>query len=139
MRKSRLIEPYDRNGRSNLGFANKQSGVYMIYKNDKLVYIGYSATNLYKTCTRHFQEWNSKYQRVVTYARVLKHNTFKVRVILCSAGRAEKLEKALIVKYKPKDNPDKLPGYRLDGYELRAFEDFKDTPASNYEDIEVPF
>lgn len=139
MRKSRLIEPYDKNGRSNLGFANKQSGVYLIYKNGKLVYVGYSAVNLYKTCTRHFQKWTSSYQRVVTYHDKLSRNDFKVRVILCSASRADKLEKALIVRYKPKDNPDKLPGYQLSAYEERALAAFNVAPAENYEDIIVPF
>jgi len=139
MRVSRLIPPYDKNGRSNLGFANRQSGVYLIYKNGNLVYVGYSATNLYKTCHRHFQRWDAKYQRVVTYVKQLARNDFKVRVVLCSASRAEKLEKALIVRHKPKDNPDKLPGYQLDSWECRALEDFRQKPVENYEDIIVPF
>lgn len=139
MRASRLIAPYDSNGRSNLGFTNKESGVYLIYKNGTLVYVGFSGGNLYKTCTRHFQKWDSKYQRVVTYHGQLNRHDFKVRIVLCSASRAAKLEKALIVRHKPKDNPDKLPGYQLNTYEVRALEDFRSAPAENYQDIIVPF
>lgn len=137
MKKSRLIAPYNSKGRSNLGFCNHRSGVYLIYKDGTLVYVGYSGYNLYKTCTRHFQRWDSKYQKVVTYYNKLGSYDFKVRIIMCTPARAERLEKALIVKYKPKDNPNKLPGYELSGSEIKTLEDFKQAPALNYDD--VPF
>lgn len=139
MRASRQIAPYDKHGRSNLGFTNKQSGVYLIYRNGELRYVGFSRSNLYKTCTRHFQRWNSKYQKVVTYHQQMGRHDFKVRIVLCSPERAAKLEKALIVRHQPRDNPDKLQGYQLNTYEVRALNDFRAAPAENYEDIIVPF
>ncbi len=139
MIKSRLISPYDANGNSNLNFATNRAGVYLIYKNGKLRYVGYSAVNLYKTCTRHFQRWTKKYGIVTTYYGQ-NMNDFKVRVILCSAARAEKLEKALIIRYKPKDNPDKLKGYDLNRYEINAYNDFEATPAVNWAKLpDAPF
>ena len=132
---SRLIEPYDSKGHSNLIFANKRSGVYLIYKDGVLVYVGFSGVNLYKTCTRHFQEWSSKWQRVTTYVNSLKYCKFQVRVILCSPARAARLEKALIIKWKPKDNPDKLKGYTLNESEEEIYTDFKETPCTNYDDL----
>lgn len=135
MIKSRLISPYNATGGSNLNFANKRAGVYLIYKSDVLRYVGYSGVNLYKTCTRHFQKWSKKYGAtgITYYGQDM--SKFKVRVILCTASRAEKLEKALIKKYKPKDNPDKLKQYELTRYDQKAYEDFEATPAVNWADL----
>ena len=38
---------------------------------------------------------------------------FKVRVILCSPGRAERLEKYFVKKLRPIDNPDMLEQMEL--------------------------
>jgi len=139
MIKSRLISPYDANGSSNLNFATHRSGVYLIYKNGKLRYVGYSGINLYKTCTRLFQRWTKKYGVVTTYYGQ-DMSAFKVRVILCSSARAEKLEKALIIKYKPKDNPDKLKGYDLNRYEVNAYNEFEAAPVVNWAELpDAPF
>lgn len=131
MRVSRAIPPYKSNNKTNLQFCVKKSGVYIIYKNGVARYIGYSETNLYATILHHFTQWRDKRQVRVTYVDQLKHNDFTVRVVLCTPARARKLEKALIVKYKPKDNPDKLRGYELSKGELQAQEQFETTRVSD--------
>ena len=94
-----------------------RSGVYLIYrvkrsKNGatarKLVYIGHSTTNLYKTLYRHYQSWDDPTQTRVTYSQT--GNT-EVRIIFAPPALAQKLEKYLIVKQKPTDNPAKYLGY----------------------------
>jgi len=104
--KSKLNSPYI-DGKP--FFTAKQPGTYLIYKNKKLVYVGYSSYNVYKTLYRHFQSWNDPQQIRITYSKT--DPNIKVRVIYTTAIRARKLEKALIIKYKPKHNPDKYESY----------------------------
>lgn len=112
--KQRAKEPYKKN---KTGLRDKavfnlrgKAGVYMIYdKNSTLRYVGFSGYDVYKTMYRHFQSWNDPRQIRVTYPRF---GGYKVRLIYCStAKQAAKLEKALILKYSPPDNPNK---YELD-------------------------
>jgi len=108
-RKTRILAPYNKEGKANFPARNK-SGVYLIYKGENLSYVGHSKTDLYKTMYRHFQSWDDKTQVRVSY----KNSTqCKVRVIYCSPMNAVKLEKALIIKYKPKDNPEKYDLFSL--------------------------
>jgi len=104
--KSALLPPYyfkDNAMRRSATFNERnKSGVYMIYKNKVLRYVGFSASNVYKSLYRHFEEWNDRQQKRVTYTNL---KDIKVRVIYCSPTRAYSLEKALIIKLKPKDNP----------------------------------
>lgn len=109
MIKSKLNTAY-KNGRP--FYTAKQPGVYLIYKNGSLVYVGYSSYNVYKTLYRHFQRWNDPTQVRITYNP--NDQNIKVRVIYTTALRAKKLEKALILKYQPKNNPDKYENYILD-------------------------
>ena len=110
MLKIRLKEPYRKGNmsdyqRSNISEAKGKKGIYMIYKNGTLRYIGYSETDLEKTCLRHFQSWADDRQVRVTY----KRQDCKVRLcIINSARSAALLEEALIFKHKPIDNPNKL-------------------------------
>lgn len=96
--------PRDGGTKFNLGFTKGKSGVYIIKENGKIVYIGYSYSNLYKTITRHFQNWNHRYQRVVTYANLVHSNRYTIRVVFTSPNKAKKLEEALTTKYQPRDN-----------------------------------
>lgn len=109
--KQRRVKPYQSTGKTTFKLQGKP-GVYLIYKGDKVVYVGYSGTNLYKTMYRHFQKWNDRTgQKRVIYSD-LKNIT--VRVIYTNSGAmAYKLEKALIVKYKPLDN-DQLIDFDAD-------------------------
>jgi len=82
--------------------AKFNTGVYLIKetKTNKVIYVGYSGSNLHKTMYRHFQKWNDKTQQ----RTVLNKNGYKVRVIFAPPARAAKLEKYLIGLYKPKYN-----------------------------------
>jgi len=81
----------------------KRPGVYLIYKAGVLRYVGYSGSDLYKAMYRHFQQWNDKTQIRVNYNYL---EGITVRVILTNTKQqASRLEKALIIKEKPTDNP----------------------------------
>ena len=118
MIKSKLNAPY-KNARP--FYTAERPGVYLIYKNGSLVYVGYSSYNVYKTLYRHFQSWNDPTQVRITYSK--DDPNIKVRVIYTTAARSRKLEKALILKYAPKDNPDKYQNYVLDKKSAEVLED----------------
>lgn len=108
--KQKLKKPYDEDGKTNFGLRNK-AGVYLIYNDTELRYIGYSGTDVYKTMYRHFQSWKDKTQVRVTYKNI---KYVKCRIVYCNNSKqAEELERALIVKYKPIDNPNKYDQYIL--------------------------
>jgi len=115
MLKSALNSPY-KNGKP-FYTANK-SGVYLIFKNSVLRYVGYSGYNVYKTLYRHFQSWNDPQQIRTVYSS--NDPQIKVRVIYCNGTKAKKLESALIIKYEPIDNPDKLNNLILDRKEKKV-------------------
>ena len=140
MKVTRTFSPYKADGKRNITGLKKKSGVYLIYKNDKLRYIGYSETDLYTTMYHHFTEWNDKTQVRVTYVNQLKHNDFKVRIVLCPPSKAAKLERALIIKHKPIDNPDKLRGYTATKAEEKALDEYNTSPVLPRSDWEeAPF
>jgi excinuclease UvrABC nuclease subunit len=74
--------------------------VYAIKKNNRIIYVGYSGTNLKKTLYRHFQNWNDREQERFVYPKT----GLKVKIYQAGKITAPKLEKFLIDKYKPKDN-----------------------------------
>ena len=123
MKKYRFIKPYLDDGKTNLRETIEKSGVYLIHKKGdvKPVYVGMSGTNLYKTILRHFQSWEDKQTRV-TYPK----QGYLVRVVTCTPLQAAKLERALIVKYKPKDNPNKYDNYMLDLTDKKAIQVYED-------------
>jgi len=99
----------------------KSPGVYLIYKNSLLVYVGYSGSDVYKAMYRHFQKWTDVTQVRVTY----NPEQVKARVIYCNtAQQAAGLEKALIIKRKPKDNPNKYTQYTTDQQEETIYKKF---------------
>lgn len=105
--KSRFIPPYNGSS-SNLSFAKGKPGVYLIAENGKVVYVGFSETDVQKTCSRHFQSWDDPRQVRVSYRN---RDIMTVRIIITTATRAAKLEQALIIKMQPRDNPNKLRAY----------------------------
>ena len=106
MIKNRLTPPYNK-GKTTFKKRNV-AGVYLIYIDSVLMYVGYSGNNLYRTMYRHFQRWSHPRQQVFTYDPAKA----KVRVIYTNTPQqAYNLEKALIVKLKPKDNTN---GTQLD-------------------------
>ena len=94
--------------------SRKKSGVYIIKKNNKIIYVGYSSYDIYKTLYRHFQTWNDKSQdKRVSYKEDYfdSDNDYKVRIVYCTPKKASALEKALILKYQPEDNKNKYDYY----------------------------
>lgn len=75
-----------------------KSGVYLIKdKNSKrIVYIGISKSNLYKTLYRHFQAWNSKQERLV-----FEKKGFLIRIIFCPPNKVQRLERYLVGLFNP--------------------------------------
>lgn len=132
MIKSRKNPPY-KNGRP--FYTAKQAGVYLIYKSDELVYIGYSQNNVYRTLYRHFQTWNDPTQQRVTYNP--NNPNIKVRVIYCAPSRAHKLERALILKYQPADNPNKYELYTFTKKDQQTAEDAEQEFTSD--NVDIPF
>jgi excinuclease UvrABC nuclease subunit len=138
MIKTKFIPPYTET-KCNLLFAKGKSGVYIIKKSGKIVYVGYSETDIYKTCTRHFQSWNDKTQTRVTYR---DKTACTVRIILTTPARAAKLEKGLIIAYEPTDNPDKLKNYTITTQAAKIMDEYEHAPqvGNEYWDgVNLPF
>jgi len=106
IKSTKFFKPYKKvegKEKCNFSFLQGHFGVYLIKKegSDKISYIGYSNSDLYKTMYRHFQSWNDKTQ----FRAVYKKDTHEVRVMLCKTKKeVERLEKYLIQKLKPIDN-----------------------------------
>ena len=123
MKKTRFKPPYDKKGKTNFRFTDKKAGVYLVKNKDgKIVYIGMSKSNLYKTMYRHFQSWKDSSQIRIVYP---KHG-YTVRVVLTTPKRAYLLERALILKIKPKDNPHKLELFTVTNQEKTALKQYEE-------------
>lgn len=134
MRVMRYIPPYKANGKTQFRDSIlDKSGVYLIKEDDRLVYVGYSAKNLYKTLYRHFEQWNHSQQKVTSYANRLRRKKYTVRVILCTPLQAERLERALVIRHKPRDNDQKYEQYRLELQDKTVVKQYEQT------EVEVPF
>lgn len=113
MKVYKFFPPYHANGRTMFPNTVNRSGVYIIKEAGKIVYVGSSQANLYKTMYRHFEKWNHRSQPVVSYKDQLTEQKYTVRVILCTGPQAIKLERALIIKHQPRDNEQKYKNYQL--------------------------
>jgi excinuclease UvrABC nuclease subunit len=111
MKSTNFFAPYSLDGKCNLKTTGK--GCYIIKKNDSVIYVGLSYSDVKRTLYRHFQKWtdlrtdytkkNQVYERV-TYTGQNKSN-FKIKVIFCKTDKEiSELEYLLIKKLKPKDN-----------------------------------
>ncbi len=139
MKLSKYFPPYFKKGALdkcslNTSFMNS-AGVYIIRKGSEVVYVGFSGTNLYKTMYRHFQTHNDKRQERFIYG---KYET-TVRIIKCTALQAEKLEKKLILKYKPVDNKMKYENLSLNLPPVNLTEDFNPFPDKQLLTEDFPF
>lgn len=146
MRVSKYQPPYVRPRKTAFLNSRRQSGVYLICENGVLVYVGYAGECLYRTLYRHFQNWTDKNYRGdkvappsyrVSYRRLMDVNSYTVRLIYCSAKRAFRLEKMLILKYKPRDNFQKYGKYQLDAWDSRVANEFE--VAVQVNEVENPF
>lgn len=112
-------------------YAGKK-GVYLISENGKIVYVGHSLKDLYKIITRHFQSWKDASQVRITYQNKIRRNDYKVRIVTgLSDKRILKLEKALVIKLRPRDNDIK--------YDLFTQDQMKAVNAAVQQYNEAPF
>jgi excinuclease UvrABC nuclease subunit len=125
MKKYKSFPPYLANGKTTFPNTKEKPGIYQIFEAGKLVYIGMSTKNLYKTMYRHFESWHHRSQPVISYADRMKRNRYTVRVTLCTALQAVKLERLLIKKYKPRDNSQQFDIYDLTPSDIRLHDTFK--------------
>jgi len=111
MRTLRRVPVYKSDSRTNIRHLQKKSGVYHIFEGNKRVYVGHSSYNLYKTILRHFQSWNDRDQPGrITYVNNRK-SRYSVKVFLTSPYDAPILEETHILKYRPRDNKQKIETY----------------------------
>jgi hypothetical protein len=103
--KTHWFAPYGKkNGiyKPNLKLLSNQfkTGVYFIRnkKTTKILYVGFSGYNLYKTIYRHFQSWNDRTQYRATFDK--KNSDFQIQIIFCKPKQAQRLEEYFIKKYK---------------------------------------
>ena len=103
--RSKWFKPYKK-GKSVLPsrYYNK-AGVYIIKSKQtgKPIYVGYSSNNLKRTLYRHFQTHNDREQQRFVYDK----NKYLVKIYRTGSKTADRLEKYLIEKLKPKNNKKK--------------------------------
>jgi excinuclease UvrABC nuclease subunit len=122
--KTKPFEPYTGN---RCTLTDTGAGVYIIAKEGKPLYIGFSAKDVKKTMYRHFQEWNDPTQARVTYKN-LRGITCRV-IWTKTPTQAADLETALILRLKPRDNQQKLEMYAQKTKEIE--QDFKEAEIIN--------
>jgi len=132
MKKFRRTQIYKAEGQTNVSTTRNRAGVYLIYKDRQLVYIGMSQSNIYKALLRHFQEWNDRNQIRVTYPQLPE---YKDSIVYTTAKQAPRLEKALIIRLQPRDNPNKYQQMELTAELERAHRTYLETYSSG----EAPF
>lgn len=106
IKKYKFAKPYDRTGKTNFKFTDGKAGIYIIKENLKVVYVGHSQTNLYKTLYRHFQQWTAQ-QYVTSYAARIKRNSYLISVLLTTPAAAPRIEKYFVLQHNPRDNKAK--------------------------------
>lgn len=105
------IPTIDKHGRSNISWSTDKKGVYKIYENESLIYVGSSTHSLYRTILRHFHNWTDTEQpnRISYYKRLVrKSHNYKVQITLIDDDKKTwATEKMLINKFQPRDNKKK--------------------------------
>jgi excinuclease UvrABC nuclease subunit len=131
MKSFKWVHPYNEKDKPAIKSSWGKSGVYIIKQNGKIVYVGRSGYNLYKTMYRHFQSWDSTQARATYQAKGNKRKTIKVRVIYCTPNQAIEQEINLTKKHDPRDMQYK---YKETKTSSKAEQSYKDTDFSD-----VPF
>ena len=130
LKKQKFAQPYKKNGLSEVTTFNLRgrAGVYIVREQNstKVLYVGFSATDVYKALYRHFQSWKDRRQQRVTFDRW----RVVVRVVYCSnKTTAARLEKALIIKLQPSENIDKYwLNYDIDAREAETLSAYDAAP-----------
>ena len=109
------------NGKRDASLKKTGRGVYMIAKDGffspEIIYVGKASTDVKKTLYRHFQKWTDRRhpdnKRAQIYERVSYTDSeitdIICKVIFCSDQKnIDAIERALIMKYTPEDNTQKL-------------------------------
>lgn len=137
MKKYKFLPPYQTKnpGRTTYPETVNRSGVYLIKEDNRLVYVGFSGKNLYRTLYRHFEAWNHKGQQVISYKTRLNRHKYTVRVILCTPQQAARLERALVIKHQPRDNENKYKTYLFDKWDEKIYQTYTETEVTD----EPPF
>ena len=136
MKKSKFLPVYkwdDNTGRrrSNLAPWKGKAGVYLIKERGKLVYVGHSASDVYKTALRHFQAWDDPTQLRITYES-RPWEDYTIRVVTTTAKQAPALEKALIIRHQPRDNEMKYQFYQTNAYDNQVLNTYLDTETAPF-------
>ena len=135
MKKSKFFPVYritnDQQRRTNLAGAKGKAGVYLIKERGKIVYVGHSTSDLYKTALRHFQTWNDRTQERVTYAGKPIED-YTIRIVITTAKQAPALEKKLILRHNPRDNWQKYESYTLSAYDNQALDTYDNTEVAPF-------
>ena len=142
VKKYKFLPPYKKNGKTTFPELKGRHGVYLIKEDGKIVYIGHSCKHLYKVVYRHFQKWTEaslitgNWLYHTTYKRKMKRHHYTVRIVLTNTcAQAERLERALIIKYQPRDNRQKYDDYKLDLTDKKLVKSYEDNKVLT----EVPF
>lgn len=117
-----------------------ESGVYIVYIKNKIVYVG-SGKDVYISMYRHFYPYNDSDIQKRTYFKKL--DGLKVSVIYTKTQAiARKLEAALIIKYKPKNNTNTFDDFELDTSDKKLLVDLYEQPLvdiQQYKGEDLPF
>lgn len=93
---TKFFAPFNEKNKPSLKILNKKfsSGVYYIKEraSNRIVYIGLSQNNLYRTIYRHFYYWRQR--------NWYSKDEYLIKIIFTTPAQAIKLEKFLILKYK---------------------------------------
>ena len=123
--------------KTTLPFITKaQCGVYIIRskRSKKILYVGYSGSQLYKTLYRHFQDWRKSSQYRAEYRNP---DQYEVMVILTrSCINAGNLEQFYINKLEPRDGIMKP---KVDQMEIQFVGAVNPEKVKDIWDIEAPF
>lgn len=80
-----------------------KGGVYFIYSNKKLIYIGYGGEDVLRALKRHFHKYNDRNK--VTRVQLEKSPKYSIQILIPINGVSPYfLEKFFINKYKPEQN-----------------------------------
>jgi hypothetical protein len=120
--RSKWFRPYKKNKLTLPSKYYNKAGVYIIRSKQtkKPVYVGYSSNNLKRTLYRHFQTHNDRYQQRFVYDK----NKYEVKIYRTGSKTANRLEKYLIDKLKPKNNKDKYPSLFKEGEKENPYKNF---------------
>ena len=126
LKATRFFKPYT--GRT-INLKSTGTGVYIIKKNDKVLYVGMASKDVARTLYRHFQTWTDNRSSYTKKNQIFERVTYKgenmdlflIKVIYCPTEReASILEQLLVLKLKPRDNEQKL--YLFKTYEYDSLE-----------------